>query len=1618
LNTIAQIATATQGDASFGLVVYGRLNSADASINSIRAQIAGVSAAQDPSINQLISYNSSQDALINSMLVKADFDTSMNANYYTRANVDSSLNSGFYNKATTDLSLGRYLLKTAFDSSLNANYYSKAAIDSSLNTNFYNKTRVDSSLNLRVMKTDFDASMSANYYSRSAVDASLNAWYYNKTSVDNLANVRVLKTDFDASLNTNYYDKASVDAGFYTKTTIDSSLNDGFYNKTMIDGSLNTNFFNKTAINTTLGSYLLKTSFDNSMNTNYYNKSRIDSSFNSIISNYSTINYVDGRFTTLTGVAPSQLDTLAEIAAALQGDASFGMTVYAKITSTDASVNIIRSNLAGYVTSNDFSVNTIRTNLAGTDSSVNTIRTNLAGTDSSVNTIRTNLAGTDSSVNTIRTNLSGYVTSNDSSVNTIRTNLSGYVTSNDSSVNTIRTNLSGYVTSNDSSVNTIRTNLSGYVTSNDASLSAIRASIQQVSSTGAIQDPSINQLIVYNTVQDTSINLLPSKTAIDNSLNNYLLKTSFDSSMNANYYTKTVIDSSLANYALTSSLSSYATTASLSSYSTKTVIDASLANYSTKTVIDASLANYSTKTVIDASLANYSTKTVIDASLANYLQNNLTSDISLNGNVQLGNGSKTISINKTPNALYSLDVSGSAYFTNNIDMSGAVNAMGFYINGDIFDSASDGLSTDSYSTLTALETVVYPFSGSYNTIVTSSDGKYITATSYGGNAAFSNNYGSTFTDISNSVLGTFKFQPAMSSTGQYQYLAANGTNYRTSDYGVTWAIDSTSSFTTAVSGSGKYVLKYLSGTTMNISSNFGSTYAGVDIGAGLTNIRTCAMSKTGQIMAIGSNGGYGVKLSQNFGKTWNMISTGATVFSISISASGRYILAGSYLSNNFGISFEALPAPANITSNICGTTMSANGQYMAISNTTTGFYSLDYGKNWVQRASNGSNVTNGTSMAMTSNGSIIYQATSTGVIRLSASETMVANSLYVTNNIDMSGSINAYGIFNNGDVFDSASDGLSTNRYTNFFTAETQIPVPNVLQCQQVLTSTDGKYITIVSYVNGVSTSNNYGATFTDISNIVGNINKFQAVMSDTGQYQYLSANGPPWKTTDYGTTWVSDAYGSTYAAISGSGKYVLKRADAFSVNLSSDFGQTYASIRLNATGVGISSMGMSKSGQLMIVSCYAGLIQISRNFGKTWSNITNIPTLVTRYALSASGKYILAGNSLSKNFGISFDALPSPASSITNSNVSGFAVSPNGQYMILASATVACYSTDYGQTWTSRANNGTSAGGGVAMPSNSEYILQVTSNGLFKYTNYTDRDISLNLVLGNTASTSTLNNYYTKTVIDASLALYSTKTAIDASLALYSIKTVIDASLANYALTSSLSSYATTASLSSYTLKTTVDASLAFYSTKSIIDTSLNLYLRSGQTSDASLNGNVQLGDGARFMGINKLPNALFALDISGSTNMSGNLSLTKAASVPMGSFDLSAVNMSVFNVSEKFTTVALSATPTLDYSTGGIFYMPGVNGALSTISITNVPTTLNRSISVTLILAQTGNAGTFCFTTGTLNVNGSAITYLKPDATALAAPSANRSVIINQFIIIWNSATPTVIAYLSSMG
>jgi hypothetical protein len=308
------------------------------------------------------------------------------------------------------------------------------------------------------------------------------------------------------------------------------------------------------------------------------------------------------------------------------------------------------------------------------------------------------------------------------------------------------------------------------------------------------------------------------------------------------------------------------------------------------------------------------------------------------------------------------------------------------------------------------------------------------------------------------------------------------------------------------------------------------------------------------------------------------------------------------------------------------------------------------------------------------------------------------------------------------------------------------------------------------------------------------------------------------------------------------------------------------------------------------------------------------------------------------------------------------------------------------------------------------------------------------------------LTSYYTKSAIDSSINTnFYNRSLIDASFAL---KTYVDTQIGNlinsapetlntlseiatalqsdasfgvnvYAkITSSdasinsiRSDYATTASLTSYATTLYTDNSL------NLIRTKYDASFTSLYTSDTTLNGNLTLGSGSKSIGINKQPSSLLSLDVSGSTQITGNLSLVKNPSDANYSyFDMSNVNMSVFNVSEKFYTMAYSASLSLNYAQGGIFYITGVSANVTSISITNVPSNLNRSVSFTVMLEQ---SSTYFFSGTTITINGlAATTIYTPDATAFVAPSSARSIVIHQFVILWPTSTPKVLAYMSSQG
>ena len=270
-----------------------------------------------------------------------------------------------------------------------------------------------------------------------------------------------------------------------------------------------------------------------------------------------------------------------------------------------------------------------------------------------------------------------------------------------------------------------------------------------------------------------------------------------------------------------------------------------------------------------------------------------------------------------------------------------------------------------------------------------------------------------------------------------------------------------------------------------------------------------------------------------------------------------------------------------------------------------------------------------------------------------------------------------------------------------------------------------------------------------------------------------------------------------------------------------------------------------------------------------------------------------------------------------------------------------------------------------------------------------TVQDTSINLL------TTSINNVYTKSYIDNSFGNVYTKSYVDASFGNVYSRSYIDNSFGNV-----------------YS-RSYIDNSFGNVYTRSYIDNSFGSVISNNTSQDLSFNGNLQLGSGNRRIGINKTADVGSSLDVSGAVTITGNLSLTKNPSDASYSyFDLSSVNINLFNTVEKFTTLTFNTSSmTLDYRLGSIFYTTATAN-FAALVITNVPTTLNRSITVTLITPQ---SGTFYFTGTAITVNGTSRTYIKQDGTAFAAPSASRTMIIYQFTLIFASATPTVVGFMT---
>ena len=296
----------------------------------------------------------------------------------------------------------------------------------------------------------------------------------------------------------------------------------------------------------------------------------------------------------------------------------------------------------------------------------------------------------------------------------------------------------------------------------------------------------------------------------------------------------------------------------------------------------------------------------------------------------------------------------------------------------------------------------------------------------------------------------------------------------------------------------------------------------------------------------------------------------------------------------------------------------------------------------------------------------------------------------------------------------------------------------------------------------------------------------------------------------------------------------------------------------------------------------------------------------------------------------------------------------------------------------------------GVALGS-----IYATTSALNSFYNKETIDSSINDILFNYATT----NYVTTQInnlIDGADTTLNTLAEIAAAIkndasfgiVVYGKIEACDSSINT--IRASLSSYATTDSLSNY-------ASLL---------------------TDASFAGNIQIGTSrAQSLGINKMPSALFALDVSGPTSFFGNVSMDKQTTdISYAYFDMSAVTMNVYNLCEKFVimpTITGVVPVVCNYVLGSIFYFPSTTSSVITsVSFTNVPVVIGRSVTITVIIENSTNTVVSWLnpTTATISVNGQAIIYKTQDGTAFAAPTGPTSgywQVVHQFIMLFTSAT-----------
>jgi photosystem II stability/assembly factor-like uncharacterized protein len=233
----------------------------------------------------------------------------------------------------------------------------------------------------------------------------------------------------------------------------------------------------------------------------------------------------------------------------------------------------------------------------------------------------------------------------------------------------------------------------------------------------------------------------------------------------------------------------------------------------------------------------------------------------------------------------------------------------------------------------------------------SSDGKYQTATVYGGQIYTSSDYGNTW---ATKDINRLWWNVSISSNGKYQTATVYGGQiYISKDYGNTWAPTGPSIAWTSVSISsdGKYQSAIVSGGGIYISNDYGNTWTRKNTNT--FNWNSISISNDGKYQSAtvqNSN----IYISNDYGDTWAAKATSKIWQNISISADGKYqtaVGAGSeiYVSADYGNTWAIKDS---IRPNWSSISISSDGKYQTALAGNDGVYvSTDYGNTWTLKRS-------------------------------------------------------------------------------------------------------------------------------------------------------------------------------------------------------------------------------------------------------------------------------------------------------------------------------------------------------------------------------------------------------------------------------------------------------------------------------------------------------------------------------------------------------------------------------------------------------------------------------------------------------------------------------------------